>query len=153
MYRVNKKGGYNVPIGKTNVNWENNFNNLRSFSKKIKLKKIKIENLSYTSFFEKYSKNMTKDDLVYLDPPYYDTFVSYDGHGFSIDDQINLCEICSKLGCHVVASNSNTEFIKKLYEKNIFEIEEVDAYRHINSDAAKRGKQSVEVICTKLCDG
>ena len=153
LYRVNKKGGYNVPIGKTNVNWENNFNNLRSFSKKIKLKKIKIENLSYTSFFEKYSKNMTKDDLVYLDPPYYDTFVSYDGHGFSIDDQINLCEICSKLGCHVVASNSNTEFIKKLYEKNIFEIEEVDAYRHINSDATKRGKQSVEVICTKLCDG
>jgi len=52
------------------------------------------------------------------------------------------------LGCHVVASNSNTEFIKKLYEKNNFEIEEVNAYRHINSDATKRGKQPVEVLCS-----
>lgn len=149
VYRVNKKGDFNVPIGRNTVNWENNFNNLRLFSEKIKSKKIKIENLNYTDFFKKYKKNMTSNDLVYVDPPYYETFVSYDGYGFSEDDQIRLCELCAESNCQVIASNSNTDFIKKLYAENNFTIEEVDAYRFINRNAKNRDKKPVEILCVK----
>lgn len=149
VYRVNKKGEFNVPIGRNNVNWDNNFANLRLFSEKIKNKKIKIENLNYIDFFEKYTKNMSSNDLVYVDPPYYETFVSYDGYGFSEDDQKKLCDFCSKSNCHVIASNSNNEFIKKLYQEKNFTIEEVNAYRFINRNSTNRDKKPVEIIMFK----
>jgi len=149
IYRVNKHGGYNVPIGRNSVNWENNFNNLRNFSNKIKSNKITIENLNYKKFFEKYTESISEDDLVYIDPPYYDTFVSYDGYGFSEDDQVTLCDTCSKLNCTVIASNSNTEFTRNLYTKNNFNIEEINAYRFINRNGQDRNKKPVEIICVK----
>lgn len=146
VYRVNKKGFFNVPIGKNSINWENNFEKLRKFSQKISSNKITIENLNYKDFFEKY--NFTKDDLIYVDPPYYNTFVSYDGYGFSDDDQKKLYDLCSNASCLVIASNSNTDFIKDLYKKK-FEIEEVNAFRFVNRNSKDRTKKPVEVICVK----
>lgn len=149
IYRVNKSGNFNVPIGKNSINWENNLSNLINFSEKIKTKKIHIENLNYIDFFKKYKNKMNTEDLVYVDPPYYDTFVSYDGYGFSEEDQKRLCDFCSECPCTVVASNSNTELIKKIYTDNNFVITEIDAYRFINRNGKDRNKKPVEVLCTK----
>ena len=111
--------------------------------------KITIENLNYKKFFEKYTESISEDDLVYIDPPYYDTFVAYDGYGFSEDDQVTLCDTCSKLNCTVIASNSNTEFTRNLYTKNNFNIKEINAYRFINRNGQDRNKKPVEIICVK----
>jgi DNA adenine methylase len=53
----------------------------------------------------------------------------------------------SKIGCNVIQSNSDTEFIKNLYKD--FEIKEIFANRFINSKSDSRGKIS-EVIIKNL---
>jgi DNA adenine methylase len=151
LYRVNKKGLYNVPEGKNKINWDNHYERLLEFSQLLNENSIHIEALSYIDFFEKYKKQFKKGDVIYVDPPYWDTFVSYDGYGFSQQDQENLYNLLKNLKCHVIASNSNTDFIKELYGGGgaAFQIEEVEAFRFINSKSDQRNKAPVEVIITK----
>ncbi len=141
LYRVNKSGKFNVPEGKNSVNWEQQIENLKRFSDKIK--NVSIECCDFRVFFERHKP--VNSDLVYIDPPYWDTFTSYTGLDFGEKEQRDLYNICSKLNCKVVCSNSNTDFIKNLYKD--FTIHEVDARRTINRDSSKRSPpQPVEVI-------
>ena len=65
LYRVNKKGQFNVPYGKSqNINFVDKKNLL--LASKI-LKKTKIYNLDYKFIMQKFCK---KKDFVFLDPPY-----------------------------------------------------------------------------------
>jgi DNA adenine methylase len=149
LYRVNKSGKFNVPEGKSNVNWEQQIQNIKIFAEKIK--KVSIETCDFRRFFETYPEPQ-RGDLVYVDPPYWDTFTAYTGLEFSEREQRELHKICSNLKCNVVCSNSNTDFIKELY--NNFDIHEIEARRSVNSDASKRSPQLVEVImkkCPKTC--
>lgn len=144
LYRVNKSGLFNVPEGKNNVDWNNQKENLKKFSKFLKDPRVHIYNMNYQDFFKKFSP--VEGDLVYIDPPYWDTFVSYDGSGFSEDDQKNLCTLSNSFGCHVVASNSNNDFIKNLYG-SAFQIHEVSVRRSVNSDSSNR--KGTELIMVK----
>jgi len=87
------------------------------------------------------------NDLVFLDPPYYGTFTAYTANGFSEDDQKYLAAEFKRLdemGCHVIATNSNHDFIHKLFSG--YAVETVNVRRSINCDAtARKGK---EVIIT-----
>ena len=63
-----------------------------------------------------------KGDLIYLDPPYFDcnTFTSYTQKQFDTQSQIDLVDWCDrldKLGCYIVYSNNNKQFIKDLFDK------------------------------------
>jgi DNA adenine methylase len=147
LYRVNLKGGFNVPKGRNNINWDNQIEHLREFATNIQSSKLHLYNMGYETFMEQFT--FSEGDLVYADPPYWDTFVAYDGHGFKQEDQEKLYDICSNINCTVVCSNSNTDFIKELYSPT-FSIREVDATRSINSDKTKRGKAKVEVIMKKM---
>ena len=142
LYRVNKSGNFNVPEGKSSVNWEQQKENLKKFSDKINNKKISIECCDFQDFFKIHKP--TSSDLVYVDPPYWDTFTAYTGTTFGEQEQKLLCTLCSELPSSVVCSNSNNDFIKNLYSD--FEIHEVDARRSINCDASKRESRPVEVI-------
>jgi len=148
LYRVNKKGQYNVPIGRNTVNWDNQFDCIRELSNVLNKTNIVIEALGYDIFFKKYQPGNT-GDVVYADPPYWDTFCAYDGHGFSKNDQEQLCKYLTKVNATVIASNSNTDFIKDLYTGAGFDVEVVNAARYINRDGTRRGKQPVEVVMTK----
>ena len=147
LYRVNLKGGFNVPKGRNNINWDNQIEHLREFATNIRSSKLHLYNMGYESFMEQFQ--FSEGDFIYADPPYWETFVSYDGHGFKQEDQEKLYDICSKANCTVVCSNSNTDFIKDLYSP-VFSVQEVDATRSINSDKTKRGKAKVEVIMKKM---
>ena len=65
----------------------------------------------------------SKGDFVYFDPPYdvepqQSSFTAYTKNGFGRDKQEELKELCDKLlekGVSVAVSNSNTEFIRNLY--------------------------------------
>jgi DNA adenine methylase len=146
LYRVNSKGGFNVPMGaykNPNITQEDN---IRKASKLLKGVKIKLMS------FEKVISLAKKDDFVYLDPPYYplnkSSFTTYTSNNFLEEQQNLLKEVCLKLhkkGCFVMQSNSDTEFIKELY-KDEFKIHFVKASRMINRDASKRGKINEVVI-------
>lgn len=150
MYRVNSKGGFNVPFGKYTNPIICDEENLRKVSKA--LQKVTIKNQDYKKVLEKAKKG----DFIYFDPPYYPvsktaSFTSYTADAFLEKEQTELRDTFVELhkrGCFVMLSNSDTPFINKLYSgiKGV-KVSKVSAGRAINSNGAKRGKIS-EVLVT-----
>ena len=140
LYRVNKKGYFNTPIG----NYKNpNIVDERTILNASKaLQNAIIEHKS----FEEVLKVAKKGDFIYLDPPYYplnktSNFTSYNSNCFLEAEQIKLFEVFEKLdkkGCFVALSNSDTSFIKNLYKD--YDINIVYANRFVNSKSSGRGK-------------
>jgi len=150
MYRVNSKGGFNVPFGKYTNPLICDENNLRKASKALKNVEIKKQD------YKEVLKKARKGDFVYFDPPYYPvsktaSFTSYTSESFLDKEQIELRDTFVELhkrGCFVMLSNSDTPFINKIYsEPKGLRITKVQAGRAINSDASKRGKIT-EVLVT-----
>ena len=146
LYRINSKGYFNTPIGSYKnpniADSETIYNASEALANAI------IKHQSYKEVL-KYAK---KDDLVYLDPPYYPltptaSFTAYSEFEFLDNQQIELFEIFDKLSkkeINVVKSNSDTIFIKDLYEK--YTINFVQANRFINSKSSGRGRISEVLI-------
>ena len=142
LYRVNKKGQFNVPLGRyTNPNIVNK-ENLTAVSKTLQSKKIKIS----CRDFEAVLGDAKKGDLVYFDPPYHPVsstanFTSYTHRDFTEDDLERLADLGDQLnskGCHVLLSNSNSKTVKDFFSKKHWKISSINANRAINSNAQKR---------------
>ncbi|MBC8465055.1 MAG: DNA adenine methylase [Parcubacteria group bacterium] len=150
MYRVNSKGGFNVPFGKYTNPIICDEENLRKVSKV--LQKVTVKEQDYKAVLKKAKKG----DFVYFDPPYYPvsrtaSFTSYTADSFLEKEQTELRDTFVELhkrGCFVMLSNSDTPFINELYSgiKGV-KVSKVSAGRSINSNAAKRGKIN-EVLVT-----
>jgi DNA adenine methylase len=141
LYRVNKKGEFNVPIGK----YENpricDETNLRACSELLN----RVPNTLHTSDFVNAVEGAEPGDVVYFDPPYLPlsataNFTTYTPDGFGLDDHHRLAALFKLLvekGVSVILSNSDTEITRALYAG--FEIHPVQAKRNINSKGDKRG--------------
>lgn len=143
LYRVNSKGGFNVPFGKYTNPLICDEENLRKVSKA--LRHVEIKNQDYKEVLKKAKRG----DFVYFDPPYYPvsktaSFTSYTKEGFLDKEQIELRDTAvelSKRGCFVMLSNSDTPFINDIYSGiKDFHINKVEAGRAVNSKASGRGK-------------
>ena len=154
LYRVNKKGQFNVPMGAYKNPTICDENNLRNISNA--LQNVEIVCGDYT-LSESFIDNNT---FVYIDPPYRpisetSAFTSYNSDSFDDKEQIRLSqyiERIDKVGAKVVLSNSDPKnvnpddmFFDDLYKS--FKIHRVEATRAINSKAEKRGKISELLIC------
>ena len=154
LYRVNKKGQFNVPMGAYKNPTICDENNLRNISNA--LQNVEIVCGDYT-LSESFIDNNT---FVYIDPPYRPIsatsgFTSYNTDVFDDNEQIRLSqyiERIDKVGAKVVLSNSDPKnvnpddmFFDDLYKS--FKIHRVEATRAINSKAEKRGKISELLIC------
>lgn len=139
LYRVNKKGFFNVPTnGREKVKTYDE-DNILELSRFLKEQNILLVN----GDFEKSVKNAKKGDFIFFDPPYdvlkSDTFESYTKEGFGVEGQKRLSKLAHKLsglGCYVMITNHNTPLVNELYKD--FNIDVVPAKRMINSDASKR---------------
>ncbi len=86
-----------------------------------------------------------RGDLVYFDPPYYPAsrtakFTSYTRGMFTMENQRELADTARRLasrGCHVVVSNSDTPLIHELYKG--FHVSRVRCPRSINGTTSRRG--------------
>lgn len=86
-------------------------------------------------------------DLVFLDPPYDDTFVDYQAGGFDSMAQKRVAAVYRELtsrGVYCMLTNSDTAYIRELYAESY--ICSLDVKRNICRDAAKRTGR--EVIIT-----
>jgi DNA adenine methylase len=143
LYRVNKKGLFNVPIGR----YKNPL-----ICDPVNLRKMSIvlsQSASYLGVID-YKKilveKVDKDDFVYLDPPFHPisntaNFTSYTNSGFSFEDQKELATIFKELtrrGCKLLLSNSNTEEIRRLYSDFSHLTELALVNRSINAVGSKR---------------
>lgn len=146
LYRVNKKGEFNVPMGaykKPKICDEENLKN-----DSLALKKVKI---IYADYRESESF-IDEKTFVYIDPPYRplnitSSFTSYTENDFNDKEQIELAEyinVLNKKGAKIVISNSDPKnndiddnFFDKLYKN--YNINRVKATRMLNSNASLRG--------------
>ena len=147
LYRVNKKGEFNVPFNKNKKVNTYDGENLLTIHYFLTSNDIKIQCLD----FEESVKTAKKGDFVYFDPPYdsdTSTFNSYTEEGFGKEEQIRLARTFKELsdrGVYVMLSNHNTLLINELYKD--FNIHIIEAKRSINSKGSKRGNVE-EVIIT-----
>ncbi len=151
VYRVNKKGQYNVPYGKHKNPTICDEDNLRAASEI--LENVEILSNDFNVIIDK----VREGDFVYIDPPYdplssTSTFVEYTKDGFDSNMQIRVRNFCDELdnkGVKFMLSNSNTNFIQKLYMD--FDMHEVLANRWLNCKANGRGKIT-ELLITNYND-
>lgn len=147
LYRVNKKGLFNVPFGKYSNPTICDPETILKDSEL--LQRVEILNGDFEATFEHAQGN----SLFYFDPPYRplsdtSSFNDYAKESFNDDAQIRLkvyCDRINEAGFHFMLSNSdckgkneNDNFFDVLY--GAYPIERVWASRSINSNPNKRGK-------------
>lgn len=147
LYRVNRKGEYNVPMGAYKNPLICNERNLKSVSNKLQNVKIVCGDYKKSDYF------IDNKTFVYFDPPYRPltptaNFTSYTEGMFDDKNQLELAKFIQKLdrkGAKIVASNSdpkNTDeddsFFDDIYIGQ--NIKRVFATRMINRNSNKRGK-------------
>ena len=144
LYRVNKKNEFNVPFGKyTNPNIVDYDNLMRCHNA---LQRVDVKHQNYDQI------KPSRDDLVYFDPPYHETFTGYTPNRFSEKQQIELRQFCDELtknGVMFVLSSSDTDFIRDQY--NAYSVIEIIAPRSINCKANGR-KRVKELLIVNYCE-
>lgn len=147
LYRVNKKGDFNVPMGSYKNPQICNEDNLRNVSKKLQNVEIVCADYKESASF------IDNKTFVYFDPPYRPltptaNFTSYTEQLFNDDKQLELAkfvQILDNRGVKIVISNSDPKnvdeddnFFDEAYSKQ--NIKRVSATRMINRNSNKRGK-------------
>lgn len=139
LYRVNKTGRFNVPIGSYKNPTILDEVNLRNVSKL--LQGINIEQRPFVQV------PIAKDDFYYLDPPYHKNYNGYDGAGFGDSEHEKLTKLCHKIdavGGKFMLSNSDTPFVRGLYKS--YDIDVVAASRMVSCKGEQRGKENELII-------
>ena len=153
LFRVNKKGLFNVPMGSYKNPIICDEGNLRAISKKLQNVVIVCGDYKKSASF------IDNSTFVYFDPPYRpitDTasFTAYTKNPFNDKEQIELAKFVDtlhKTGAKIVVSNSDPknfnaddDFFDNIY--SAYKIKHVEAARMINCNSDARGKISELLI-------
>lgn len=146
LYRVNKKGAFNVPFGRNANPKICNPEGLRAAS--IALKKATILCADYQLVLQEHVK---QGDLVFLDPPYlpisaYADFKRYTKEQFYEEDHRELAAEVERLhtiGAHVILTNSNHPLVHEVFGSH--QISVISTRRNINKDGGKRRGEDIIV--------
>lgn len=147
LYRVNRKGQFNVPFGK--------YKNPRILDEEALqtasalLRETVIICGDYKTVLREHAQ---PGDFIYLDPPYlpiseYADFKRYTKEQFYEEDHIELAAEVKRLhdlGCHVILTNSNHPLVHEHYGK--FSIAVVQTKRYISCNG--KGRRGEDVIVT-----
>ncbi|MYD53155.1 MAG: Dam family site-specific DNA-(adenine-N6)-methyltransferase [Chloroflexi bacterium] len=141
LYRVNSKGGFNVPHGRYVNPTICDEGSLRKASEALQGVELRVAD------FADGPRLAGAGDFVYFDPPYVPLsetayFTSYTAKEFGMVEQERLARAAAELaerGSRVALSNSGHPEVKSMYSSEVFKLDEVHAKRAINSDAKKRG--------------
>ena len=155
LYRVNKKGKFNVPWGKREKVSIFDGQNIRNISRLLNEKKVLIlcEDYKEVIYKARYSAVREENTFCYFDPPYLpvsDTsdFTAYTKEGFGKEETDELFAALNFLNTTQTVdwmlSNSDTEYTRTSLED--YDIQTVSARRNINSDGNKRGKINELII-------
>ena len=145
LYRVNRKGLFNVPYNNRTGGKSIDEGNLRAVSAYLQTAHVTIT----CQDFESACREVSPGDFVYFDSPYVPesetaSFTDYTTGGFSLSDHERLACLFRRLdgiGAKVMLSNNDVPLVRALYEG--FHMESLDVKRMINSDAGKRTGREV----------
>lgn len=152
LYRVNKKGQFNVPFGR--------YANPRLVDEEGILAASRVlgrATIIHGDYKAVLREHAGVGDFVFLDPPYlpisaYSDFKRYTKEQFYEEDQRELAAEVRRLqdrGCHVLLTNSNHPLVHELYGE--FKMEVLQTRRFINSRADSRvGEDVIVTVLPKL---
>ena len=146
LYRVNRKGQFNVPYGKYVNPKICDEENLHAASKALQNAEIVCGD--YLLVLEHYAQ---PGDFVFLDPPYlpiseYSDFKRYTKEQFYEEDHVELAKMVMRLhemGCTIILTNSNHPLVHELYSP--FKIDVIQTKRHISCNGNTRKGEDVVV--------
>ncbi|MGD9786519.1 MAG: Dam family site-specific DNA-(adenine-N6)-methyltransferase [Sulfuricellaceae bacterium] len=147
LYRVNRKGQFNVPFGRYKNPKILDEEALRAAS--ALLRETTIIHGDYKDVLRMHA---LPGDFVFLDPPYlpisaYADFKRYTKEQFYEEDHVELANEVQRLhdlGCHVHLTNSKHPLVHELYSR--FEREAVKTRRYISCNG--KGRAGEDVIVT-----
>jgi DNA adenine methylase len=155
LYRVNSKGGFNVPQGKYANPTICDEENLRAVSTILQGVNIICADYSLSQTF------IDEKTFAYFDPPYRPltataSFTAYSDDGFGDKEQIELAKFIDKMserGANIIASNSDPtnadeadDFMDRIYSRH--NVVRITANRAINSKGSGRGRVRELLIAT-----
>jgi DNA adenine methylase len=143
LYRVNRRGEFNVPHGKYRTPRILDEDALRSASLALQGVELLAED------FEATMRRAKPGDFVYLDPPFEplsrtSSFTGYTEGAFGRHEQLRLkwaMDDLTSRGVRAMLSNSPADFIEGLYraDRDRYRIDRTPARRAINSRGDRRG--------------
>lgn len=150
LYRVNRKGEFNVPFG--------SYKHPRILDVDLLLAANRVLQRAelMAGDFEMVLENARPGDLVYFDPPYHPisrtaNFTDFTDQSFTPRDHERLARAFDQLarrGCLAMLSNSDTPFIRDLYGEYKKGMVPLTANRSINSRGDKRGPVGELLVCS-----
>jgi DNA adenine methylase len=149
LYRVNSKGGFNVPYGR--YKRPKIYDPDRLLAARDALQGVTVE----VADFDQSCRAAKPGDVVYLDPPYLPlsktaSFSAYHSDAFGLPEHKRLAKAFDKLvkrGVTAILSNSDTPATRELYAH--FKPAGVQVRRPINSVASGRGAVSELLVIAK----
>lgn len=154
LYRVNSRGGFNVPFGRYQNPTILHEDVLRADAELLRNTTIHLGDFMQSEPY------ISEETFVYFDPPYRplnrtSSFTQYAKEGFTDEEQRRLAAYyarCNARGARLMLSNSDPknvdpddEFFDDLYAR--YHIDRVPARRMINCDGTGRG-EIYEIIVT-----
>ncbi len=154
LYRVNRKGQFNVPMGAYKNPTICDETNLRNVAEVLQNVTIVCGDYTLSKTF------IDGNTFVYLDPPYRPIsatagFTAYNADCFDDNEQMRLAKFIDEInasGAKIMLSNSDPQninpedrFFEELYKS--YRINKVEAVRAINSKGDSRGKIKELLIC------
>ena len=156
LYRVNRRGEYNVPYG-FRKEWHYDYDRILNASEVMKTNHTQIS----CSDFEDSLMSVDAGDLVFLDPPYTvsagadNGFIAYNEKIFSLDDQRRLSRCIAEIkakNAYYFLTNAAHPTIKEIFDVNGDACVEVLRQSLIGGKNARRGLVK-EFIYTNIPGG
>lgn len=150
MYRVNRLGHFNVPIG-SKQQFTYDVEDFEEYSAILKRAHIRRQD------FVKAICSADEGDFIFADPPYtiahnQNAFIKYNEHLFSWADQRRLLNALTRArnrGAIVLTTNANYPELQQMYIQNDFFTCTVDRFSSISGQAAGRGRQNELLISSQ----
>lgn len=136
LYRENRSGDFNIPMGRYANPTILNADRLRQASTALRGTSLDARPFQ--------DVQVIPGGFAYLDPPYDGTFSDYAKDGFTAADQERLARWCRSVddrGGRFLLSNADTERVRDLWDG--FTFSSIQVARSIGSKASSRDRKSV----------
>lgn len=139
LYRVNSRGGFNVPHGKYERPNIVNEKKVRAAGLLLRSSGARISCRDFAAVLD----DAERGDFVYFDPPYLPAspagFTAYTGRGFGYEQLRRLAGVCAELdsmGALVMVSNADARAVSELFPG--WRARRLESCRMVNSVASGR---------------
>lgn len=144
LYRVNQKGGFNVPYGQRKK-FSFSPHLIRECHEKLdSLTSAVLMNGDWRDTIDIFDR----DDFSYFDPPYFDdsgnNFTAYTKDGFNQNDYLDIKTFMLDCSGKVLLSCPDTEWMRTTFHP--FNIITVESNKSVSRDSKSRGKKSELLI-------